>query len=74
MQAASLGRFFLVDALRFAYAANRAPKPNPDVERHHLESWRPSDDEYTSDESHCCTLAVPRREWLCELFAHLRGL
>jgi hypothetical protein len=47
---ASLGDLFLIDLLLLADAANRAAKPDADIERHRSASWRSPADAYTPDE------------------------
>lgn len=36
VQSAALGRLFLIDSLRLAYAANGATEPYPDIDGHRL--------------------------------------
>jgi hypothetical protein len=52
VDATALGCLFLIDSLRLTYATNGTAEPNPDIDGHHLESSRCSDDEYTLYESH----------------------
>jgi hypothetical protein len=52
VETTSFRRLFLVDALRLTNATDSTAKSNPDIEGHQLKSLRPSDNEYTPDESH----------------------
>ena len=63
MQPGTFCRLFLIDLLLLAYTADRAAKPNANIERHRCNFGSYAADAYTSDESHCCArIRAPKRD------------